>query len=258
MRFSPSSFTGKERDEETGYGYFGARYMDHELMTMWLSVDPMADKYPSISPYAYCAWNPVKLVDPDGREAIIETDWPPKRFKEKWNKLNRHEQDVIRYDIRFMKALDMEENSGLAVAETEKQYGRNGKGDESDAFRHAYWQALNTQDVGEDFTRKMSDAHEYSTPAKEVDLDLIMDIHNNDLGIQVGRENPQASPAELISIIKSKMDAGELLIIKDGKLVKSNGKPVAKSEIRRLSKSLEIKNDILLHSSTKVEGGRYE
>jgi hypothetical protein len=42
--------------------------MDHELMTMWLSVDPMADKYPSTSPYAYCAWNPVKLVDPDGRE----------------------------------------------------------------------------------------------------------------------------------------------------------------------------------------------
>ena len=64
------TFTGKERDEETGYGYFGARYMDHELTTMWLSVDPMADKYPGISPYAYCAWNPVKLVDPDGREVI--------------------------------------------------------------------------------------------------------------------------------------------------------------------------------------------
>ena len=64
------TFTGKERDSETGYGYFGARYMDHELMTMWLSVDPMTNKYPSISPYAYCAWNPVKLVDPDGREFI--------------------------------------------------------------------------------------------------------------------------------------------------------------------------------------------
>ena len=63
--------TGKEKDTETGYGYFGARYMDHELMTMWLSVDPMADKYPSISPYAYCAWNPVKLVDPDGKEVYI-------------------------------------------------------------------------------------------------------------------------------------------------------------------------------------------
>ena len=64
MRFHPFVFTGKELDEETGYGYFGARYMDHELMTMWLSVDPMADKYPSISPYAYCgAWNPIKLTE---------------------------------------------------------------------------------------------------------------------------------------------------------------------------------------------------
>ena len=68
MRFYPFVFTGKEKDAETGYGYFGARYMDHELMTMWLSVDPMADKYPSISPYAYCVWNPVRLVDSDGRD----------------------------------------------------------------------------------------------------------------------------------------------------------------------------------------------
>ena len=73
----------EQRDEETGYGYLprqarqayhGARYMDHELMTMWLSVDPLADKYPSISPYAYCAWNPVKLVDPDGRDWVVIFD----------------------------------------------------------------------------------------------------------------------------------------------------------------------------------------
>ena len=63
--------TGKERDEETRYGYFGARYMDHELMTMWLSVDPMADKYPNITPYNYCMWNPIKVVDPDGMDTVI-------------------------------------------------------------------------------------------------------------------------------------------------------------------------------------------
>jgi hypothetical protein len=40
-------------------------------MTGWLSVDPMADKYPSLSPYAYCAWNPIRLVDPDGEEIWI-------------------------------------------------------------------------------------------------------------------------------------------------------------------------------------------
>ena len=60
------SFTGKELDPETGYSYFGARYLESALTSLWLSVDPMSDKYPSISPYAYCTWNPVKLVDPDG------------------------------------------------------------------------------------------------------------------------------------------------------------------------------------------------
>ena len=64
----PQSFTGKERDSETGFSYFGARYYDSDILTGWLSVDPMADKYPSLSPYAYCAWNPVRLVDPDGEE----------------------------------------------------------------------------------------------------------------------------------------------------------------------------------------------
>ena len=61
-------FTGKERDSETGFYAFGARYYDCDLSGLFLSVDPMADKYPNISPYAYCAWNPVKLVDPDGRD----------------------------------------------------------------------------------------------------------------------------------------------------------------------------------------------
>jgi len=63
-------FTGKELDSETGYSYFGARYLDHVLMTGWLSVDPMADKYPSLSPYAYCAWNPVRIVDPNGEFGV--------------------------------------------------------------------------------------------------------------------------------------------------------------------------------------------
>lgn len=80
----------EQRDEETGYGYFGARYMDHELMTSWLSVDPMADKYPSISPYAYCAWNPIVLIDPDGMKfdsvSQIEVDKLKKQAVLNWYK----------------------------------------------------------------------------------------------------------------------------------------------------------------------------
>ena len=63
-------FSGKEKDSETGYHYFGARYYNSDL-SLWLSVDPMADKYPSLSPYNYCAWNPLKIVDPDGMDTLF-------------------------------------------------------------------------------------------------------------------------------------------------------------------------------------------
>ena len=71
LMLSSSPFTGKERDEETGYGYFGARYMDHELITSFISVDRYADKYPFISPYVYCAWNPLRLIDPNGDSIAV-------------------------------------------------------------------------------------------------------------------------------------------------------------------------------------------
>ena len=64
------TFSGKEKDSETGYYYFGARYYNSDL-SLWLSVDPMADKYPSLSPYNYCAWNPMKIVDPNGDTIVV-------------------------------------------------------------------------------------------------------------------------------------------------------------------------------------------
>ena len=48
----------------------------------WLSVDPLADKYPNISPYAYCNWNPIKFVDPDGRENVVALPNPVEETKQ--------------------------------------------------------------------------------------------------------------------------------------------------------------------------------
>ena len=64
------AFSAKERDTETGLSYFGARYYSSDL-SIWLAMDPMVDKYPSLSPYVYCADNPVKLVDPNGEEWLV-------------------------------------------------------------------------------------------------------------------------------------------------------------------------------------------
>ena len=62
-------FNAKELDNETGLYYYGARYLD-PTGAMWLSVDPMWEKYMGISPYAYCLGNPVRLKDPDGNDLV--------------------------------------------------------------------------------------------------------------------------------------------------------------------------------------------
>ena len=50
-----------------------ARYYNSDL-SIWLSVDPLSDKYPNLSPYTYCANNPVRMVDEDGRDFSTHTD----------------------------------------------------------------------------------------------------------------------------------------------------------------------------------------
>lgn len=63
----PYLYNAKEYDAETGLYYYGARYYDPKL-SIWLSVDPLAEKYPGWSPYNYTLLNPVKYVDPDGKQ----------------------------------------------------------------------------------------------------------------------------------------------------------------------------------------------
>ena len=64
-------FTGHERDEEAGMtlDYMNARTYDPAL-GRFLQIDPLAEKFPSSSPYVYALNNPVRLVDPDGRAAV--------------------------------------------------------------------------------------------------------------------------------------------------------------------------------------------
>ncbi len=69
---APFKFTGHERDEESGLDFMQYRtYRSGSLR--FLQVDPAAEKYPGLSPYAYAANNPLQYVDPDGR--FVETAW---------------------------------------------------------------------------------------------------------------------------------------------------------------------------------------
>jgi RHS repeat-associated protein len=61
-------FNAKELDEESGMYYYEARYY---APPTFISRDPLFEMYPTISPYAYCNNNPVKYIDPDGKEIVI-------------------------------------------------------------------------------------------------------------------------------------------------------------------------------------------
>ena len=63
---------------ETGWDSFGARGFDARI-GKWLGVDPMAEKYPDSSPYNYCSGNPLRYVDPTGKNWGEYTDEAAKR-----------------------------------------------------------------------------------------------------------------------------------------------------------------------------------
>lgn len=67
----PYLYNGKEFIEAHGLNEYDSQArMYYATIMRTTTMDPLADKYPHISPYAYCSWNPVRFVDPDGREKI--------------------------------------------------------------------------------------------------------------------------------------------------------------------------------------------
>ena len=65
----PYKYNGKEFDTKKGLNWYdyGARHYDAAL-GRFTTNDPLAEKYYSMSPYTYCADNPVKFIDPNGME----------------------------------------------------------------------------------------------------------------------------------------------------------------------------------------------
>jgi len=128
-RLGQYRFNGKEKDYESGFHYYGARYYWSELLTGWLSVDPMMDKYPGISPYNYCMWNPVKLVDPDGNIVLPYPGSKPE-FIDYLNQVKaylyaNHSGDIIRQLDMLPIIIYVKEISFEEALEGRMAYNRN-------------------------------------------------------------------------------------------------------------------------------------
>jgi len=69
---SKNRFTGKERDEDFGLNWLNAPFRPYVPESgRWVVMDPLAAKYPFLSPYNYAANNPVLFIGINGDSLIV-------------------------------------------------------------------------------------------------------------------------------------------------------------------------------------------
>lgn len=122
-----------------------------------------------------------------------------------WNSLTDSEKKLcIRYPFD---ALKVNKAKNIATDQTVKKFGENGLGNRSDAFRHGIWNAEMTILIGKEKAELFATAHEdKDVSGNESDgfpkaAHKEMDLHNNEVGRNIGEKNTDASEDELADII---------------------------------------------------------
>ena len=153
-------YSGKEWDNKhSAYDFEARMYMPP--YAHFTTMDPLCEKYYSLSPYAYCAGNPVNLVDPDGREIWIRannsneyviysqghirtvngsdysgSDWFINKIKTSLNELMALKDEYISYVLKTLEMSDKRhifvyhndyEDATRALGEMDSSFANEGK-----------------------------------------------------------------------------------------------------------------------------------
>lgn len=139
------------------------------------------------------------------RHATTHDEEDAKGIIDIWNALTESEKKLcIRYPFD---ALKVNTAKNIATNQTEIKFGRNGLGDKSDAFRHGIWNAEMTILIGKEKAELFATAHEdKDVTGTEPDgfpktAHRDMDLHNNEIGRNLGEKNKDASEDEMADII---------------------------------------------------------
>ncbi|MNU74916.1 RHS Repeat protein [compost metagenome] len=143
--------TQHERDKETGLDYRGARYYDSDV-ARFLSLDPLAAKYPMLSAYNYVGGNPVVFIDPDGKRIVYSGD------------VSREDKKQIKREIRHLRR-------------------------ESDTYNKIYKDLKRTKDV---YTITTGDKPEYDEITRTIHINLKSDVKGVTLGNRIAHETGHA------------------------------------------------------------------
>ncbi len=206
---------------------YGARFYDAAL-ARFHNLDPKAENYSFHSPFVYGANNPIKYIDKNGESPYLPflTATAANMIDKKMNAagFSVPEKNVAFTNLRgayksrkdFQTARNVVNNLGDANLISGRTEGAG------NALRHSLWMALVTQNSDENFARDMGIAHEDGHPDDNPNQRPV-DLENNELGIQVGLDNPNASMKELAITLLDKISEGEALVLdfKTGQITKS-------------------------------------
>ena len=161
-------------------------------LSIWLSVDPLVGKYPNLSPYTYCAGNPVSLVDEDGKE--IGPPWSYIPFMLKHFSIGSDIGIVVKDGINISTVAVRFATRGDILQGTRNIETDKDEGSENGAFRHTLWQAAITSKYGASIAKEAGDAHEANPSVSLTNLcfkelasaDQTVDLLNNVIGRRIG------------------------------------------------------------------------
>lgn len=159
---------------------------------------------------------------PDGRPDLAEikrkhqvqdvemVDWHPFPFSDPYKLTATEAQMRDGLGLLQKSAFKDIQEDALGVA-AERFPNGTANDDHHDAFRHAYWSARLAQRFGPDWASQYTTAHEQNPdnpPTREA-----MDLHNNSVSVQIARDNPHASPAELAELVEQAVREGKVVVV---------------------------------------------
>ena len=203
---------------------YGARFYD-PATCRWLSPDPLAEKYYGLSPYGFCAGNPVNFVDPDGRKYGIRVRFrritisaivyvndnvsleSAKQAALFWNSRSNdtYKGKSIRYDITVIQSEDF----GYLKAKGENTYEVDtkrveGHNPQASGFTHEKTNVY----VRSDYATSRPDGEESTTGAHELGHLLGMSTHS-ETGIMTESQNENRSSDVTDENIREMMNSNQ-------------------------------------------------